>query len=56
LYGDWNGAIRTAQAVIGPAEDAVRLTAVDVARFQALDKRLHFTRNWKVGFLLVPNQ
>jgi hypothetical protein len=48
--------ILTAQAVIGPAEDAVQLTAADVARFQALDKRLHFTRNWKVGFLLAPNQ
>ena len=48
--------ILTARAVIGPAEDAVQLTAEDVARFQALDKRLHFTRNWKVGFLLVANQ
>ena len=48
--------ILTAQAVLGPAEDAVRLTAEDAARFQALDKRLHFTRTWKVGFLIPANQ
>ena len=48
--------ILTAQAVLGPAEDAVQLTAEDAARFQALDKRLHFTRTWKVGFLIPANQ
>ena len=48
--------ILTAQAVLGPAEDAVRLTPEDAARFQALDKRLHFTRTWKVGFLIPANQ
>ncbi len=48
--------ILTAQAVLGPAEDAVQLTAEDAARFQALDKRLRFTRSWKVGFLIPANQ
>lgn len=48
--------ILTAQAVLGPAEDAVRLTPEDAARFQALDKRLHFTRTWKVGILIPANQ
>lgn len=48
--------ILTAQAVLGPAEDAVQLTAEDAARFQALDKRLRFTRTWKVGFLIPVNQ
>ncbi len=48
--------ILTAQAVLGPAEDAVQLTAEDAARFQVLDKRLHFTRTWKVGFLIPANQ
>ncbi len=47
-----NPLILTAQAVLGPAEDAVQLTAVDAARFQTLDKRLHFTQTWKVGFLI----
>ena len=48
--------ILTAQAVLGPAEDAIQLTPEDAARFQALDKRLHFTRTWKVGFLIPANQ
>ncbi len=48
--------ILTAQAVLGPAEDAVQLSAEDAARFQALDKRLRFTRTWKVGFLIPANQ
>ncbi len=48
--------ILTALAVLGPAEDAVRLSAEDAARFQVLDKRLHFTRTWKVGFLIPGNQ
>ena len=48
--------ILTALAVLGPAEDAVQLSAIDAARFQALDKRLHFTRTWKVGFLIPGNQ
>ena len=48
--------ILTALAVLGPAEDAVQLSAEDTARFQALDKRLHFTRTWKVGFLIPGNQ
>jgi len=48
--------ILTAERVLGPAEDAVRLTPEDAARFQALDKRLHFTRTWKVGFLIPANQ
>ena len=48
--------ILTAERVLGPAEDAVRLTPEDAARFLALDKRLHFTRTWKVGFLIPANQ
>ena len=48
--------ILTAERVLGPAEDAVRLTPEDAARFQALEKRLHFTRTWKVGFLIPGNQ
>ncbi len=48
--------ILIAERVLGPAEDAVRLTPEDAARFQALDKRLHFTRTWKVGFLIPANQ
>ena len=48
--------ILTALSVLGPADDAVQLSPEDAARFQALDKRLHFTRNWKVGFLIPANQ
>ncbi len=50
--GGTNPLILTAQAVLGPAKDAVQLTPEDAARFQTLDKRLHFTRTWKVGFLM----
>ncbi len=47
-----NPLILTAIAVLGPAKDAVQLSPEDAARFQILDKRLHFTRTWKVGFLM----
>lgn len=50
--GGTNPLILTAIAVVGPAKDAVQLSPEDAARFQALDKRLHFTRTWKVGFLM----
>ena len=50
--GGTNPLILTAVAVVGPAKDAVELSPEDSARFQALDKRLHFTRTWKVGFLM----
>ncbi len=50
--GGANPLILTAQAVLGPAKDAVQLSPEDAARFQILDKRLHFTRTWKVGFLM----
>ena len=47
-----NPLILTPLAVLGPAQDAVQLSAVDAARFQALNKRLKFTQTWKVGFLM----
>ena len=50
--GGTNPLILTAVAVVGPAKDAVELSPEDSARFQLLDKRLHFTRTWKVGFLM----
>ncbi len=50
--GGTNPLILTAIAVLGPAKDAVQLSPEDAARFQILDKRLHFTRTWKVGFLM----
>ena len=50
--GGSNPLILTALAVLGPAKDAVQLSPEDSARFQLLDKRLHFTRTWKVGFLM----
>ncbi len=50
--GGTNPLILTAIAVLGPAKDAVQLSPEDSARFQLLDKRLHFTRTWKVGFLM----
>jgi hypothetical protein len=44
--------ILTAQKVVGPASDSVVLSADDAALFKALDQRLHYSLNWKVGFLV----
>jgi hypothetical protein len=54
--GGSNPLIIPAMAVVGPAHDGVALSADNAALFQALDKRLHFTRNWKVGFLIPEDQ
>jgi hypothetical protein len=43
-------------AVVGPAKDSVTLSAADAETFKALDKKIHFTDNWKVGFLIPSNQ
>lgn len=48
--------ILTAAAVVGPASDGVQLSESDAALLQALDKRLRFTRTWKVGFLIPDNR
>ena len=47
-----NPMILTPLAVLGPAQDAVQLSSVDADRFLTLNKRLHFTQTWKVGFLM----
>ena len=44
-----------AVAVVG-SDDGVQLTAEDAALFQSLDQRLHFTRTWKVGFLIPESR
>ena len=43
-------------AVVGPAKDSVVLSAADEDTFRALDKKIHFTDTWKVGFLVPANQ
>jgi len=43
-------------AVVGPAKDSVTLSAADAASFKALDAKIHFTQDWKVGFLIPSNQ
>lgn len=45
-----------AEAVLGYAHDALQLSAADMARLQDLEKNIHFTRSWKVGFLLPAGQ
>ena len=42
--------------VIGPAQDGVQLSQQDMGLFLALDKKLHYTQNWKVGFLVPPDK
>ena len=54
--GGENPLILKAEAVVGPAHDALRLSAEDMARFQDLDKKLRFSRTWKVGFLIPENR
>jgi hypothetical protein len=48
--------ILNAEKVIGPAEDGVMLSAEDAALFKALDQRLQYSRNWKVGFLIPADR
>jgi hypothetical protein len=48
--------ILTAAAVIGPAADGLQLADGDAELLQALDKRLRFSRTWKVGFLIPANR
>jgi hypothetical protein len=45
-----------AESVVGPAEDSVMLDATGAALFQALDKRLGYSKNWKVGFLVPEDK
>ena len=45
-----------ATAVLGYAKDALQLSAADVTRLQDLEKTLHFTQTWKVGFLIPAGQ
>ncbi len=55
VCGD-NPLILPAQAVLTPAQDSVRLSASDMVLFNALEQKLHFTRTWKVGFLLAGDK
>ena len=48
--------ILNATAVLGYAKDALQLSADDMSRFNDLEKKLHFTQTWKVGFLIPANQ
>ncbi len=41
-------------AVLGPAKDALQVTPADMQTLLEADKSLHFTRSWRVGFL-VPS-
>jgi hypothetical protein len=42
--------------IVGPGHDCVALNAEDAARLQELDKQIHFTRTWKVGFLIPEDR
>jgi hypothetical protein len=48
--------ILPATAVLGYAKDALQLSAEDMVRLQDLEKKLHFTQTWKVGFLIPAGQ
>jgi hypothetical protein len=48
--------ILEAVSLVGPAEDGVMLSSDDAALFKALDQRLQYTRNWKVGFLIPTDR
>ena len=45
-----------ATAVLGYAKDALQLSPADAARLLDLEKKLHFTQTWKVGFLIPAGQ
>lgn len=42
----------SALAVLGPARDALQISAADMQTLLQADKSLHFTRSWRVGFLV----
>ncbi len=41
-----------ALAVLGPAKDALQVSPADMQTLLEADKSLHFTRSWRVGFLV----
>ena len=45
-----------AVAVVTPAQDSVTITAEDMARLREVDKRIPFTRSWKVAMLMPPSR
>jgi hypothetical protein len=52
--GGANPLVLHGEIIVGPAQDGVMLSAEDTDLFKQLDKRLGFSQNWKVGFL-VPS-
>ncbi len=42
----------SAIAVLGPAKDSLQVSPADMQTLLAADKSLHFTRSWRVGFLV----
>jgi len=52
--GGTNPLVLHGEIIVGPAQDGVMLSAEDTDLFKQLDKRLGFSQNWKVGFL-VPS-
>ncbi len=43
-------------AVLGPVKDALQITPADMQALLEADKSLHFTRSWRVGFLLPSDK
>ncbi len=39
-------------AILGPAKDALQVSPADMQTLLEADKSLHFTRSWRVGFLI----
>jgi hypothetical protein len=54
--GGSNPLIIPADAVVGPAEDSVVLSADNATLFNKLNDRLHYLDNWKVGFLVPADR
>jgi hypothetical protein len=54
--GGSNPLIVRATAVLGNAHDSLEISSVDAGQLLDLDKKIHFTRTWKVGFLIPSNQ
>jgi len=54
--GGDNPLILKADKVLGYAHDSLELSAADMAKLQDLDKKIHFSLNWKVGFLIPAGQ
>ena len=48
--------VAKAVGVVGPAKDSLAVSAADMQRLMDVEKSLHFTQTWRVGFLVPADK